>query len=93
MAQSVRRLFGADVGLSVTGVAGPGGGTAEKPVGLVFVHLSVPHAEWGRRFQWAGGRAENKAQSAEAALLLLQDYLTQNSTTAPSEKRARQHDQ
>jgi len=75
MAQRVRTLFATDVALSVTGVAGPQGGTAEKPVGLVYLHLSAHGAEWGERHQWAGGRAENKAQSAEAALLLLRTFL------------------
>jgi len=75
MAQSARGLFGADIALAVTGVAGPGGGTVQKPVGLVFVHLSAGDAEWGERFQWAGGREQNKAQSAASALLLLRSYL------------------
>ena len=75
MAQRARLLFAADVALSVTGVAGPQGGTAVKPVGLVFLHLSAPGAERGERRQWAGGRVENKAQSAEAALLLLRSFL------------------
>lgn len=75
MAQSARHLFQADVAVAVTGIAGPGGSTAEKPVGLVFLHLSAADAEWGERYQWAGGREANKAQSAEAALLLLRRYL------------------
>ena len=75
MAQRVRSLLSADVALSVTGIAGPDGGTAEKPVGLVFLHLSAPGAEWGVRRQWAGGREKNKAQSAEAALQLLRTFL------------------
>ena len=79
MAGGARRLFGADIALAVTGVAGPGGGTVEKPVGLVFLHLSTDDCEWGERRQWAGGRQENKAQSAEAMLLMLQRYLTSRS--------------
>ena len=75
MAQRARRLFQADVAVAVTGIAGPGGGTVEKPVGLVFVHLSAPDAEWGERRHWTGGREKNKAQSAEAVLLLLRRYL------------------
>jgi len=78
MAQAARRLFGADVAVAVTGIAGPGGGTPQKPVGLVFLHLSAPDAEWGERVQWAGGRQANKAQSAEAALLLLRRYLKEH---------------
>jgi len=75
MAQSARSLFAADVAVSVTGIAGPQGGTAAKPVGLVFLHLSAHGAERGERHQWSGGRQENKAQSAEAALLLLRTFL------------------
>ncbi len=75
MAQGARRLFQADLAVAVTGIAGPGGGTPEKPVGVVFVHLSAPETEWSERHLWAGGREENKAQSAEAVLLLLRRYL------------------
>ncbi|MDH7485054.1 MAG: CinA family protein [Anaerolineae bacterium] len=79
MAQAARHLFQADVAVAVTGIAGPGGGTPQKPVGLVFLHLSAPDAEWSERHQWAGGREANKAQSAEAALLLLWRYLKASS--------------
>ncbi len=75
MAQGARRLFGADLGLAVTGIAGPGGGSPEKPVGLVYIHLSTPEAEIGKRFVWESDRVGNKRLSAEAALQLLVDYL------------------
>jgi PncC family amidohydrolase len=75
MAQRVRHLFGADIGLSVTGIAGPGGGTPDKPVGLVYVGLSAEGQELCRRFVWSGSREENKAASAQAALDLLADHL------------------
>ncbi len=75
MACGVRQLLQTDVGLSVTGVAGPGGGSPDKPVGLVFVGLSAPEGEWIERHLWDGGREENKARSAEAALDLLRRYL------------------
>lgn len=75
MAQGARRLFGADLGLAVTGIAGPGGGSAEKPVGLVYIHLSAPRAEIGQHFIWHSDRVGNKRLSAEAALKLLVDYL------------------
>ena len=54
MAAGVRARLGADVGVAVTGVAGPGGGTEEKPVGLVFFHVSAPNAEKGRTFSLPG---------------------------------------
>ena len=76
MAQGARRLFGADVALSVTGIAGPTGGTPEKPVGLVYIHLSSDSVECGERCCWSGSREQNKAYSAEAVLHLLLRYLT-----------------
>jgi PncC family amidohydrolase len=68
MAEGVRKLLGADVGISVTGIAGPSGGTAEKPVGLVFIGLATAEGVSARRFQWGGNRSQNKALSVEAAL-------------------------
>lgn len=75
MARGVRRLLQADIGLSVTGIAGPTGGTPDKPVGLVYVALAAADQEVCRRFVWDGDRAENKARSAHAALELLAAYL------------------
>jgi PncC family amidohydrolase len=74
MADGVRARLGADVGVAVTGVAGPDGGTADKPVGLTYVAVSGRGRESVvRRFHWTGDRAENKLASAEAALQLLLD--------------------
>jgi PncC family amidohydrolase len=75
MARGVRRAFRADVGLSVTGIAGPGGGMPGKPVGLVYIALAAPVGEWVERRVWDGNRWENKECSAEAALDLLRRYL------------------
>jgi nicotinamide-nucleotide amidase len=75
MARGARRLLGADVGVAVTGIAGPDGGTPEKPVGLAYVALSAPAGDWVERCEWSGGRPENKARSADAALDLLLRYL------------------
>jgi PncC family amidohydrolase len=75
MARGVKRAFRADVGLAVTGIAGPDGGTLEKPVGLVYVALAAPDGEWAERWVWAGSRWENKERSAETALELLRRYL------------------
>jgi len=75
MAAGVRRLLGADVALAVTGIAGPGGGTPDKPVGLVYIALDAPGWQECRRHIWGDDRSANKAHSAYAALLLLQDYL------------------
>lgn len=75
MALGAQRTFRADIGLAVTGIAGPGGGTPEKPVGLVYVALAAPDGEWVERCTWDGNRLENKEHSAEAALDLLRRYL------------------
>ncbi len=79
MAQGARKRIGADIGVSVTGIAGPTGGTPEKPVGLVYVALSAPDVELCRRYLWQGDRLSNKEQSAEAALQLVLTYLRQRS--------------
>ena len=75
MAKGARQRMGADLGISTTGIAGPTGGTPDKPVGLVYVALSAPDAELCRRYVWSGDRLANKEQSAEASLELLLSYL------------------
>jgi PncC family amidohydrolase len=75
MARGVRRALRADIGVAVTGIAGPGGGMPEKPVGLVYVALAAEDGEWVERHVWNGDRWENKVRSAEAALDLLRRYL------------------
>jgi PncC family amidohydrolase len=75
MARGVRQALRADVGLSVTGIAGPDGGSPDKPVGLVYVALAAPDGEWAERYVGSGDRWENKEYSAEVALDLLRRYL------------------
>lgn len=75
MAEGVRTVVKADLGVSVTGIAGPTGGTPKKPVGLVYVALAAPDGEWVDRYVFEGDRWENKARSAEAALDLVRRYL------------------
>ena len=78
MARGARRALGTQVAVSVSGIAGPGGGTEEKPVGTTWVGLATPDGEWAKMFQFTGDRAHNKAAAAEAALQFLLDYLTGN---------------
>ena len=75
MAQGVRRALGADLGIAITGIAGPGGERPGKPVGLTWIALAAPDAEEAECYTWSGDREANKAQSAEAALALVHRYL------------------
>ena len=75
MARGVRRALAADIGISVSGIAGPGGGTVEKPVGLTCIGLSIVDYEQAWQFIWQGDRLQNKEQSAEQTLQLLVDFL------------------
>jgi len=75
MAKGVRELLGTDIGIGITGIAGPGGATPTKPVGLVYVALSAPDHEECHQFLWQGHRIQNKRLSTEAALKMLLDYL------------------
>ena len=87
MAQGVRRLLGSDIGLSTTGIAGPGGGTPDKPVGTVYLHLSANDAEWGEHHVWPHDRAGNKLASVQASLDLALRYLGQHSQSGQRPNR------
>jgi PncC family amidohydrolase len=71
MASGVRKVFSADIGLAVTGVAGPGGGTPEKPVGMIWLALETEEGVQSRLLRLQGDRAQNRAEAAEQALRLL----------------------
>jgi PncC family amidohydrolase len=75
MARGARKLFNADIGISVSGIAGPTGGLPEKPVGTTWFGLAVDGREWARHFVWDGDRIQNKHHSSEAALQFVLDYL------------------
>ncbi|MCX7590594.1 MAG: CinA family protein [Kiritimatiellae bacterium] len=75
MARGVRRLLGADYAIGVTGIAGPGGGSWEKPVGTVFVAIVGPREALGRGFRFRGSRSAVKGQSCIAALKMLKKLL------------------
>ena len=63
------------LGLAVSGIAGPGGGSAEKPVGLVWIGLSAADGNWAWKFQFNGDRLDIKNRSADEALAILLEYL------------------
>ena len=75
MARGIRGALKADIAISVSGIAGPGGGTPEKPVGTTWIGFVVQEGEWARKFQFSGDREENKIFAVEAALRSLLDYL------------------
>jgi PncC family amidohydrolase len=73
MAEGARRAFGADLAVATTGIAGPGGATARKPVGLVYVALATDVGTTVDEHRFDGGRAAVVDAAAEAALRLLVD--------------------
>ena len=75
MAAGVRGRLGADVSIAITGIAGPGGGTPDKPVGLVWIAVSVPETR-AKRFQLIGDRTEIRQRAAQAALEMLRRTLS-----------------
>ena len=68
MAQSVRELLGADFGISTTGISGPGGGSDEKPVGMVYVGVADPDHVQARDFLFPFERPRHRAVTAQVAL-------------------------
>lgn len=76
MAEGIRQLIGTDLGVGITGLAGPGGGSKERPVGLVYIAVA---GRWGtkvRENHFHGNRVEIKQQSAEMALHMIVEYLS-----------------
>ena len=81
MARGVRKLFAGSIGAAVTGIAGPGGGSPEKPVGLVYIAVAGPGGETVERHNFSGTRREIKRQAAERTLVML------IAAAAPGEER------
>lgn len=77
MAQGARNALRADVAVSDTGIAGPGGGTTDKPVGLFYLGLASTCDCTAFRFVFRADRHANKESAVDAALTLLRDYLLQ----------------
>jgi PncC family amidohydrolase len=75
MAKGIRNAMKADIAVSVSGIAGPGGGTPEKPVGTTWIGLIAEDGERAVMFRFTGNREQNKVAAADAALELLLDYL------------------
>jgi nicotinamide-nucleotide amidase len=75
MASGGLKLLGVDICIADTGIAGPGGATAEKPVGLFYLGLADANGVVSQRHQFSGDREQNKQSAAEVAFLWLREYL------------------
>lgn len=75
MADGVRKLLNVDIGISTTGIAGPTGGTKEKPIGLVYIAVSTRKVTIVKKFNFPGDRLKNKDSTCNAALEMLLDVL------------------
>jgi nicotinamide-nucleotide amidase len=80
MAEGVRRLAKTDLGLSVTGIAGPTGGTPQKPVGLVYIGFAHENSSAVKKFLFGENRNSNRERSTQAALNMVRLFLIQGST-------------
>ncbi len=76
LAQGGRKVLGADICISDTGIAGPGGATPGKPVGLFYIGLAHGTTTLNRKHIFSGNREQNKREAAETALQWLKEYLT-----------------
>lgn len=84
MAQGIRRAAGTDIGLSVTGIAGPGGGSVDKPVGTVFIGIATPQGVQAKGYRFNGDRSQVRQMTAATALDWIRRYLLQQ---GPDENR------
>ena len=75
MAENVREIFKTDIGVGITGYAGPGGGTKNNPVGTVYISFAEKNFVEVKKFQFSGSRTEIKFQAVQSALKIIQDNL------------------
>lgn len=78
MANSIRRIFKTDFGISITGIAGPTGGTPEKPVGLTYIAVSSAKEVQCKEFHFKGSRQKIKTAATQSALKLLLNFMNKN---------------
>jgi PncC family amidohydrolase len=77
MAKGIRKSTGADIGLGITGIAGPGGGTPDKPVGLVYIAVDGSHGTIVKKNIFAGQRDGIRQRSSLTALNEIRKYVLQ----------------
>lgn len=75
MAQGMRRISNSDISVAITGIAGPSGGTAEKPVGLVYISLAHKNGVCVKKFNFSGSREKIRNYAVLNALNLVREYL------------------
>ena len=75
MAEGVRNRSNVDIGIATTGIAGPTGGSKDKPVGLVYIAISTKDKTYFNKFQFSGSRLDNKVSTLNAALRMLLDII------------------
>ena len=75
MVQNLSKISKSKINVSITGIAGPGGATKNKPVGLVYIGVKVNDAIDVRQYNWEGNRTQNKIDSVTAALEMLNEML------------------
>ena len=92
MAKGVREVIGSDMAVSITGLAGPGGGTRKKPVGLVYIAVADANGASCQKFNFAGTRTQIKQRAAMAALGFALDRLKENPSYNNLEETADDHD-
>ncbi|HWQ40812.1 MAG TPA: competence/damage-inducible protein A [Desulfosporosinus sp.] len=78
MAEGVRSKIGSDLAISTTGIAGPDGGSEQKPVGLVYIGLATPEAVHAKKFQFYGERESVRQLTVQAALNEVRQYMSNN---------------
>jgi competence/damage-inducible protein CinA-like protein len=86
MAHGARARLGTDMAVAVTGIAGPGGGSVEKPVGLVFIHAATPSEEDALRMTLPGDREAVRSRATSLSLHLLRRLLTRSGTPLGAER-------
>ncbi len=87
MAVGVRKRTGADIALAVTGIAGPGGGTEEKPVGTVYIAIATVEENWVTKFHFSGNREQIREITVESGLDLARKYLLQKKNPGSSPEK------
>jgi len=75
MAAGMRKIAGTDLALGITGIAGPGGGTATKPIGLIYIAIASHDGVTCREYRFLGDRETNKLRASQEALDTLRRHL------------------